>query len=117
MNPNYDAQRAQILQQMAALESMEQGSVKAEYRLNNDGSKVGPYYKHQAWKNGANSSRRVPADEAASLELAIANRQKFEELANRFIELTVAQTRLAQGQNAQKKTPLASWPKKRKSPS
>lgn len=63
---------------------------------------MGPYFKHQVWEHGANASRRIPADEAPSLEVAIANRQKFETLANEFIELTVRLTRAGQSVSAQK---------------
>jgi hypothetical protein len=101
----------------ASLDTMELGSLKAEYRQNPSGQPVGPYFKHQVWEHGANASRRIPADEASSLEVAIANRQKFETLANEFIELTVRLTRAGQSVSAQKKTPPAVCSlKKRKSP-
>ena len=116
---NYDiiARRAELLHQMASLDTMELGSLTAEYRQNPSGQPVGPYFKHQVWEHGANASRRIPADEASSLEVAIANRQKFETLANEFIELTVRLTRAGQSVSAQKKTPPAVCSlKKRKSP-
>ena len=95
------SQRALILQQMAALDTMEQGSLKAEYRQSSSGERCGPYFKHQVWQDGANLSRRVPPEEAPALEAAIANRQKFEALASQFINATVSHTR--QDQDALKK--------------
>jgi hypothetical protein len=101
------AQRAQLLQQMAAISSMELGSLKAEYRTNASGQKTGPYYQHQAWQEGANLTRRVPAEDAGALEQAIANRRRFEDLANQYIALTVRLTRESEAPGTQKKkTPL-----------
>ena len=96
-------QRTHILQQMAALQTMEQGSLKAEFRDSPSGQRCGPYFKHQVWQAGSNLSRRVPPEEASALEVAIANRQKFEALAARFVELTVACTRQSQAEPALKK--------------
>ena len=93
MDHDFLSKRTQILQQMAALDTMEQGSLKAEYRDSPSGERCGPYFKHQAWQEGTNVSRRVPAEEAPALEAAIANRQKFEALATEFIDLTVSGTR------------------------
>ncbi len=111
------ARRAELIRQMAALETMELGSLKAEYRQSPAGQPVGPYFKHQVWENGINASRRVPADQAPGLETAISNRQKFESLANEFIELTVRLTRASQPGSAQKKTlPAVCCLERRKSP-
>ena len=38
-------------------------------------------------------SQRIPAAEAPALQTALANRQRCEELARQFIDLTVQQTR------------------------
>jgi hypothetical protein len=104
---------------MVSLQSMEQGSLKAEYRTNSaDGQtcQVGPYYKHQVWQDGRNVSRRVSAEAAPSLQAAIANRQRFEALAAQFIDLTVAHTRQWQSATVQKKrAPTSSSRRKRKS--
>lgn len=104
MHNTFDAHRSTILEQMARLQSMEFGSLKEEFRTNASGGKVGPYYQLQAWHEGANLSRRVPAEEASALQEAVANRQKFEALAEEFIELTVARTRKQASAEAQKKT-------------
>ena len=111
------ARRAELIRHMAALDSMELGSLKAEYRQSPSGQPLGPYFKHQVWEDGANTSRRVPPDQAPGLEAAIANRQRFEALANEFIELTGRLTRSSQPGSAQKKTtPAVSCLKRRKSP-
>lgn len=96
MNLNYPQKRYQLLQQMAQLDTMEYGSLKAEYRPSppdQPAEALGPYFKHQVWQNGHNVSRRVAAEQAPALAEAIANRQSFEELASDYIGLTVEHTR------------------------
>jgi hypothetical protein len=120
MNANFLTQRTQILQQIAALQTMEQGSLKAEFRDSPSGERCGPYFKHQVWRDGSNVSRRVPPQEAAELQTAIANRQRFEVLADQFVELTVSHTRQSQPVTPLKKKisrAISSWRKPKKSSS
>ena len=96
VNLSYPQKRHQLLQQMAQLDTMEYGSLKAEYRPTQPRQAPeahGPYFKHQVWQNGRNVSRRVPADQAPALAEAIANRQTFEKLASDYVGLTVEHTR------------------------
>ena len=116
-NPSLDlsAKRAAILQQMAAIDSMELGSIKAEYRTNRSGVKSGPYFKHQLWSDRGNLSQRIPAEDAPKLQAAIENRQKFEALSAEFIAATVAQTRQTHSPLERKKRRLStrpSWPRR-----
>jgi hypothetical protein len=116
MNPKFHAERSVLLEQMAALQSMEQGSLKTEYRDQPSGAKSGPYYKHQVWRDGANVSQRISPEDAPALAAAIANRQKFQALADDFIELTVAHTRQNQFPDSLKKRILPAFsPKKKRS--
>ena len=115
MDNDFLSKRTQILQQMAALKTMEQGSLKAEYRDSPSGEHCGPYFKHQAWQDGSNLSRRVPAKEAPALETAIANRQKFEALATEFIDVTVSGTRQSQAAAVKKRPPAAPLRSKKRS--
>jgi hypothetical protein len=105
--------RNQVLQHLANLQSMEYGSLKAEYRPGADHAKLGPYYQHQVWEHGRNRSRRVPAPEAARLQQAITNRQAAEKLSTQFIALSVQATRRAWAQDAKKN---ASLPKPKPKP-
>lgn len=117
MNAKTYAQRTSILQQMAALHTMEEGSLKEEYRTGASGTKTGPYFKHQVWRDGANVSQRIRPEDVPPLSTAIANRQKFEALSAEFVKLTVADTRqnyLPEG--LKKKISSASSPKRRRSP-
>jgi len=116
MNLNYPQERHQLLQQMAQLDTMEYGSLKAEYRPAEPGQSaepLGPYFKHQVWQEGRNLSRRVPAAQAPALGAAIANRQTFEKLASDYIGLTVEHTR----QGDAKKNSKSKLRLKRKKPS
>lgn len=117
MHDSFLAKRAALLQQMAVLDSMELGSLKAEYRPGPSGSKTGPYFKHQVWKDGANQSQRVTPEDAPALQSAIDNRLQFESLAQAFIDLTVEHTRQNRFPDSlKKKLSRAFWPSKRRSP-
>lgn len=96
MNLNYPQKRHPLLQQRAQLDTMEYGSLKAEYRPAEAGQSaepLGPYFKHPVWHGGHNLSRRVPTEQAPALANAIANRQTLERLASDYIGLTVEHTR------------------------
>ncbi len=54
--------------------------------------RVGPYFKHQVWKDGRNLSRRVPADQAAQLREDIDNAKRFEQLTTQLANLNFEHT-------------------------
>jgi hypothetical protein len=97
--------RAQILQQMEQIHSMERGSLQEERRPSRQDPDLtnGPYFKLQVWEDGRNRTRRVPREEADLLAQAIQGRKQFEALAEQFVETTVAMTREQQGQPDAKK--------------
>ena len=98
---------------MAALDTMEHGSLKSEFRARPSGATGGPYFKHQVWRAGANVTQRIAPEDAPALAAAVANRQQFEALAANFIDLTVAHTRQEEFPAALKKKMLpATSPKK-----
>jgi hypothetical protein len=103
------AQRDRILQQMAQLDTMEYGSLQAEHRPAVGGGATGPYYKHQVWEHGKNLSQRIPATQAPALQTALANRQRCEELARAFIDLTVQLTRRRDDDEADAKKNVRAW--------
>ena len=103
------ARREQILQQMAQCQTMEYGSLKAEYRPAAGGGSTGPYFKHQVWEQGKNMSQRIPAQDVPALEEAIANRRRFEQLAQEFIDVTVQLTRRAQDTESDAKKNVRRW--------
>ena len=103
------AQRDQILRQLAQLDSMEYGSLRTEHRPAQGGGTTGPYYQHQVWEHGKNLSQRIPAAEAPALQLALANRQRAEALAQEYIALTVQLTRRHADDETGAKKNAPSW--------
>ncbi len=100
--------REDILREMAGIERMEKGRLTPEYReTEREGRKIrlGPYYKHQCWIDGANQSRRVPAEEAEALSEAVDGYQRFKELSEEYAELTVAMTQEQTAGSGRKKKP------------
>src|SRR6266853_2025993 len=112
-------ERSAILQEMAQLQSMERGKLSEEYRERPDGAggtiRLGPYFKLQAWEAGANQSRRVPAEEVPQLRQDLENHQRFTELADNYVELTIAQTRAKRSQTKAGADPDAKKNSRRKS--
>src|SRR5215203_961119 len=90
--------RAQILQQMEQIQTMERGSLQEERRPSKQDPDLpnGPYFKHQVWEDGKNQTRRVPREEAGLLAQGIQGRKQFERLAEQFVSATVAMTRAEQ---------------------
>ncbi|HZL47279.1 MAG TPA: hypothetical protein VFC28_13725 [Opitutaceae bacterium] len=101
--------RAQIIEQLARLDTMEYGSLRAEHRPASGGGRTGPYFQHQVWEHGKNLSQRIPASEAPALQTAIANRQLAEALAQEYIAVTVQLTRQGADDAALAKKNARSW--------
>jgi hypothetical protein len=85
----FQQQREQLLEQMNRLTRMERGRLCRQSR----GPGTPPFFKLQCWQRGKNHTRYVPADEVPALQEALANHQRFQDLAEAFVTLTVAQTR------------------------
>jgi hypothetical protein len=89
--------RQALLDQIAAITTMQPGTLAEEYREHPDPSgqgliRRGPYFKHQLWQDGRNLSRRVPADEAATLKLDIDNAKRFHQLTAQLAQLNIQHT-------------------------
>ena len=52
-----------------------------------------PFHKLQSWRNGKNQTRYVPAEELPAIQQALAGHERFQRLAEEFVDLTVAATR------------------------
>ena len=92
-----EAARRSLLDQIAAISTMQPGTLAEEWRERPDPEgkgvlRLGPYYKHQVWKDARNVSRRVPADEAALLREDIENATRFEELTDELARLNIEHT-------------------------
>jgi len=103
-----------LLQQMAQIQHMERGKLCVMGH-----GPGGPYYNHQRWENGKNTSRYVPGPQVEAMEEAIAGYQRFENLAGQYVQLMVQKTREEMAAGFKKKTPRpkSSWPRRRKSSS
>lgn len=80
--------RQAILQEMNAITRMERGKLCTQSR----GPSAPPFYKLQCWRNGKNHTRYVPQEEVPALQEALVGHQRFQELAEEFVDLTVAMT-------------------------
>ena len=80
--------RQAVLQEMNAITRMERGKLCTQSR----GPGAAPFYKLQCWRNGKNCTRYVPQAEVPALQEALAGHQRFQELAEEFVDLTVART-------------------------
>lgn len=92
-----EAARRVLLDQIAAITTMQPGTLAEEWRERSDPHgestrRLGPYFKHQVWKDGRNLSRRVPAAEAAQLREDIDNAKRFEQLTGELADLTIEHT-------------------------
>ena len=81
--------RQEILQAMNSITCMERGKLCSQAR----GPSSPPFHKLQCWHQGKNHTRYVPADEVPLLQEALAGHQRFQQLAEEFVDLTVAATR------------------------
>jgi len=86
---NLNDRRQQILQAMQSISRMERGKLCTQSR----GPASPPFYNLQTWEKGKNITRYVPAGEVPAIQEALAGHQRFQELANQFVALTVAHTR------------------------
>lgn len=97
---DYQQKRKALLEQMAQIDTMEKGTLAAEYREVKAGGKAitkGPYFKHQVWEKGRNVSKRVPVKETESLKKAVEGYHKFKGLSEEYINTTIEMTRKASG--------------------
>jgi len=101
-----------VLHDIAQIQHMERGTL----NVIRQGPR-GPYYNHQAYEEGRNVSRYVPAEQVPDLQAAIDGYRRVQELMAQYVQLLVEQTRAERAAGAKKKTqrPNFSWPKTRKS--
>ncbi len=103
MNNHHHSQRKAILEQMEQINRMERGHLSEEYRPGRGGQKTGPYYKHQVWEKGRNHSCRVPAEQVEAMREALAGHERFRQLADECVAVTVAMTRAEKSDDSKKK--------------
>ena len=95
-----EQRRQEILREINSITRMERGKLCVQ----SQGPDKPPFYKLQCWHQGKNQTRYVPAAEVASVQAALAEHERFQELAEEFVELTVQQTHSSDA-SERKKTP------------
>lgn len=93
------ARREQILEQINAIDRLRRGSLSRQFfkkRRSRSKAPQGPYYVLQGYIQGRKFSHRVPAQQAAQLELLVANYKRFVQLAEEFVTVTDQITRVDQ---------------------
>ena len=101
-------QRTALLDQMAALDRMERGRLSEQFLHGlKEGRKVtwGPYYVLQRRLGRHIVKKRVPADRLALVQADIRRHEEFQQLAQRYAEITEQMTRLEDAQPDSKKKP------------
>ena len=81
--------RGQILEAMNSITRMERGKLCVQQLR----AGSAPFHKLQSWCHGKNQTRYVPAEEVPAIQEALAGHERFERLAEEFVDLTVAATR------------------------
>lgn len=76
-----------LLWRMSRIERMERGKI---CRLSGR-----PHYNHQAWHEGRNVARYVPAEQVPSLQEAIEGYHLYMELAHQYADQVIERTRRA----------------------
>ena len=101
-----------ILRDIAQIQRMDRGTIGVIRQ-----GPEGPYYNHQCYEEGRNVSRYVPREQVPDLKDAIEGYQRFEQLAEHYVQLMVDKTRAERQAGSKKKSPRpnSSWPKSKKS--
>ena len=92
-----DPVRQSLVDQIAAIHTMLPGTLAEEYRPSPASSgkrakPLGPYFKHQCWRDGRNASRRVPAHQAAQLREDLDNAKRFNQLTAQLAQHNIEHT-------------------------
>jgi hypothetical protein len=101
-------QRAALLDQMEALDRMERGRLSEQFLHGlKEGRKVtwGPYYVLQRRLGGQIVKKRVPADRLAVVQADIRRHEEFQQLVERYAQITEEMTHLEDVRPELKKKP------------
>jgi hypothetical protein len=104
--PGLRQQREQILQQIQTIDRLRRGTLSEQFFIKKRRGKTirqGPYYVLQCYLKGCKCSERIPADQAPQVQADVANYQRFQELAEQFVQITEQITRLENGPTHAKK--------------
>jgi hypothetical protein len=91
ITPSIQQQRAQILQEIAHIDSMIRGHLSQQTlkpRRSSGTASYGPYYSLQRHENGTNNCQRISPEELEFITDAVQGHARFQELTRRYAELT-----------------------------
>jgi len=84
-------EREQLVEEMRAIDRLRRGTLSRHFLRREQGGKTithGPYFVLQGYLRGKKFSRHIPAEQAANVAGDVANYQRFQALAERFITLS-----------------------------
>lgn len=107
--PQLIQKREDILQQIQSIDRLRRGTLSEQFftkKLKGKSVRRGPYYVLQCFIKGTKRSERVSAQQAQQAQQDVSNYQRFQQLADQFVEVTDQVTRLERGQsqNSKKKS-------------
>ena len=105
-SPSIQQQRSSILEEMALLDRMIRGHVSQQTYHKKRGDQTitqGPYFLLQRRENGKNNCQRVGAEELDSIVSGVEAYARFQELADRYAQLTEQMTWNEQSPSVKKK--------------
>lgn len=101
-----EEQREQVIEQMRSIDRLHRGTLSQHFLRRKRGGQTlthGPYFVLQGYLRGKKFSTHIPAEKAAEVGRQVENYQRFQVLAERFVTLTEAITRRAEGAPESKK--------------
>lgn len=104
--PELRHQRDQVLQKIQSIDRLRRGTLSEQFFVKKREGKTirqGPYFVLQCYLKGSKCSERVSAEKAEQARSDVANYQRFQELADQFVQITDQITRLESGQTYAKK--------------
>ena len=104
--PELRRQREHVLEQIQTIDRLRRGTLSEQFFIKKREGKTirqGPYYVLQCYLKGCKCSERLPADQAQQAQSDVANYQRFQQLAEQFVQITDQITRLENGPTAAKK--------------
>lgn len=98
-------ERDRVVDEMRMIDRLRRGTLSRHFLHRRRAGKTrthGPYYVLQGYLRGKKSSQHIPAEQAEKVAGQVANYQRFQALAERFVTLTDQMTRLADQPDSKK---------------
>jgi len=105
LSPSLQQQRAQILEEIAHIDSMIRGHLSQQTLKprNSSNPSYGPYYTLQRHERGSNNCQRISPEEVDFIAAAVQGHARFQALTRRYAELTEKLTWERQSAQVKKK--------------